>query len=133
MRGLGTANPSRNPNAYPMTDTQKSPGAVRVRVGGEAVGLVELPDDPADHRGILSWHEQHRDGTLAEAGSYGDLVSFEIPKALLERAAQAKELVIRLEADDALAGGIAVYGERFGRYPLDPTVVFVLKQALSAD
>jgi hypothetical protein len=133
MRGLGTLNPSRNPNAYPMTDTQKSPGAVRIRVGGETVGLFELPDDPADHRGILSWHEQKRDGTLAEAGSYGYLVSVEIPKPLLERAAQAKELVLRLEADDALAGGIAVYGERFGRYPLDPTVVFVLRRSPSTD
>lgn len=127
MRGLGTLNPSRNPNAYPMTDTHKSPGAVRIRIGGESLGLFELPDDPADHRGILSWHSQKRDGTLAEAGSYGYLVSAAIPKRLLEQAAQAGELVIRLEADDAIAGGLAVYGERFGRYPLDPTVVFMLK------
>lgn len=35
-------------------------------------------------------------------------------------------VTVRLEADAALSGGIAVYGERFGRYPLDPTVVFVL-------
>ena len=25
-----------------------------------------------------------------------------------------------------LPGGLAIYGERFGRYPLDPTIVFVL-------
>jgi hypothetical protein len=26
-----------------------------------------------------------------------------------------------------MAGGIAIYGEQFGRYPLDPTLAFVLK------
>ena len=31
--------------------------------------------------------------------------------------------------DEALPGGLAVYGARFGRYPLDPTVVFVRKRA----
>jgi hypothetical protein len=27
--------------------------------------------------------------------------------------------------DEALPGGLAIYGRRFGRYPLDPTLVFV--------
>ena len=127
MRGLGTQNPSRNPNAYPMTDMKKDPSAVRIKVGGETVGLFELPDDPADHRGILSWQAQKQDGTLSEAGSYGDLVSANIPLKLLAQAAKDGYVTVRLEADDALSGGIAVYGERFGRYPLDPMVVFVLK------
>ncbi len=35
--------------------------------------------------------------------------------------------MIRLEVDAALPGGLAIYGERFGRYPLDPTLVFDLK------
>jgi len=54
-------------------------------------------------------------------------VSAEIPGRLLTRAAQAGHLVFRIEADEALASGIAIYGERFGRYPLDPAVVFALK------
>jgi hypothetical protein len=29
--------------------------------------------------------------------------------------------------DAALAGGLAIYGARFGRYPIDPTVLFVLR------
>ncbi len=127
MRGLGTANPSRNPNSYPMTDTRKNGGAVRVTVDGESIGCFELPDDPADHRGILSWQAQKRDGTLAEAGTYGYLIAADIPGRILERAAQAGGLTLRLEADEALASGLAVYGERFGRYPLDPSVLFVLK------
>ena len=54
MRGKGTFDPSLNPNAYPMTDTARSPSAVRVRVNGSVAGVFDLPDDPADHRGILS-------------------------------------------------------------------------------
>ena len=127
MRGLGTHDPSRNPNAYPMTDSKRDPSAVRVRVEGEAVGVFELPDDPADHCGILSWQAQKQDGTLSEAGSYGYLVSADVPVRLLAQAARDGYLTVRLEADAALPGGIAVYGERFGRYPLDPTAVFVLK------
>ncbi len=127
MRGKGTHDPSSNPNSYPMTDEQRYPSAVRVRVNGEVVGVIELLDDPADHQGILSWHAQKRDNTLTEAGSYGYLVSAAIPRHILEQAAKSSKLVIRLEADEALAGGIAIYGEQFGRYPLDPTVAFILK------
>ena len=41
------------------------------------------------------------------------------------RAAARGELVIRLEVDPTLPGGLAIYGRRFGRYPVDPTVVLV--------
>jgi len=127
MRGEGTHDPSRNPNSYPMTDEQTYPSAVRVRIGGEVVGVFELPDDPADHRGILSWQAQKRDDTLTEAGSYGYLISADIPAQVLKQAAQTGTIVLRLETDEALAGGLAIYGEQFGRYPLDPTVAFVLR------
>ncbi|HON47355.1 MAG: glycoside hydrolase family 2 TIM barrel-domain containing protein [Kiritimatiellae bacterium] len=127
MRGLGTHDPSRNPNSYPMTDTYRYAGAVRVSAGGRVVGFVDLPDDPADHRGILSWQAQKQDGTLSEAGSYGYLVSVAIPQALLAQAAKEGHLTVRIEADEALASGLAVYGERFGRYPLDPSLVLTLR------
>jgi hypothetical protein len=42
-------------------------------------------------------------------------------------AAQAKAIVLRLEVDAASSDGLALYGERFGRYPLDPTLVFELR------
>jgi len=128
MRGRGTHDPSRNPNAYPMTDEVRFPSAVTVRVNGVVAGRHELPDDPADHRGILSWHAQLKDRRLREAGSYGYLLEVEVPRAALERAAAGGALQIRLEVDAALPGGLAVYGARFGRYPLDPTVVFVRKE-----
>jgi len=127
MRGEGKHDPSANPNSYPMTDTRLFPSTVRVRINGVGAGTYDLPDDPADHRGVLSWHAQLRDKKLREAGSYGYLIQATIPADGLQRAAQAREIVVRLEVDAALPGGLALYGERFGRYPLDPTLVFTLR------
>jgi hypothetical protein len=129
MRGKGTHDPSLNRNAYPMTDGVTYPSAVRVSVNGVAVGTFDLPDDPADHRGLLSWHAQVRSEkpVLDEAGSYGYLVSAAIPDAALKAAAASGEIVIRFEVPDALPGGLAVYGEGAGRYPLDPSLLISLK------
>jgi hypothetical protein len=127
MRGQGTHDPSKLPNAYPMTDTVAFPSQVRVRMNGVVAGTFTLPDDPADHRGILSWHSQPHDKKLREAGSYGYLVQATLPPEALAAAAKSGEIVIRLEVDSALPGGLAIYGERFGRYPVDPTLVFTLK------
>ncbi len=129
MLGRGTHDPSLNPNAYPMTDARPYPSAVRVLVNGVALGLFDLPDDPADHRGLLSWHAQQRTDKprLDEAGSYGYLVTAGVPAAALVAAAAAGEIVLRLEVDEALAGGLAIYGERTGRYPLDPSLLLTLR------
>jgi hypothetical protein len=127
MRGKGTHDPSSNPNSYPMTDTVTFPSEVRVRVNGVVAGSFHLPDDPADHRGILSWHSQPHDRKLREAGSYGYLVQATLPAEALQAAMESNEIVLRLEVDSALPGGLALYGERFGRYPLDPTLVFTLE------
>src|SRR6059036_1566164 len=87
-----------------------------------------VPYEPASRRRrSRSWHFQKRDRRLREAGSYGTLLRVPVPRAALERAAALGQLVIRLEVDSALPGGLAIYGRRFGRYPLDPTVVFVEK------
>jgi len=51
-----------------------------------------------------------------------------IPREALDRAAAQGQLVIRLEVDAELPGGLAIYGRRFGRYPLDPTVIFLLRR-----
>ena len=127
MRGGGFHDRSRNPNSYPMTSEEKFPSAVTVRVNGQLAGRWELPDDPADSRGILSWHAQPRDGRLHEAGSYGELLRIPIPPQALAAAARTGEIVVRLEVDPAFPGGLAIYGARFGRYPIDPTVLFVLR------
>jgi hypothetical protein len=132
MRGGGLHDPSRNRNAYPMTGDRPYPSAVTVWVNGQLAGRYELTDDPADHRGILSWHSQKRDGFLREAGSYGQLLRVAIPAAALDDAARAGAMTVRLEVSDALPGGLAIYGARFGRYPLDPTVALVLRDTRSA-
>ena len=125
MLGRGTSDPTLNPNAYPMTDQSRYPSAVTVRINGVVAGRQVLANDAADHRGILSWNAQLQDGRLREAGSYGELLDIAIPRAALERAAATGRIVVRLEVDDALPGGLAVYGRRFGRYPLDPTVLLI--------
>jgi len=126
MLGKGTFDNSRNPNSYPMTDDKKFPGNVKIVVNGEVVGNFILEDDPADHRGILSWYSQPRNNKLEEAGSYGYLINASIPVKLLSMNAD-RTLTIRFEVDDSLQGGLAIYGEHFGRFPIDPTLVFVLK------
>ncbi len=127
MRGRGTYDPSLNSNAYPMTDARRFPSAVTVRVNDVVAGREPLENDPADHRGILSWHFQKRDRRLREAGSYGTLLRVSIPREALDRAAASGAMIIRLEVDAALPGGLAIYGRHFGRYPLDPTLVFAPK------
>ena len=87
---------------------------VRIRVNGRSAGTFFLDDDPADHRGILSWYSQPQNHKLTEAGSYGYLIKATIPVEVLEHPSDNK-LVIRFEVDRSLPGGLAVYGERFGR------------------
>jgi hypothetical protein len=127
MRGKGAHDPGLNPNAYPMTDERKHPSSVVVSVNGELHSPVPLADDPADHRGILSWYSQKKDGVLREAGSYGYLVKTALSLATLKRAAASGEVLIRLEVPEGDPGGLALYGKRFGRYPLDPTLVLQMR------
>ena len=127
MRGGGFHDPSRNPNSYPMTGERPFPSAVTIRVNGVVAGRRQLADDPADSRGILSWQAQPHDGHLYEAGSYGELLRVDLPPEALSAAARAGEIVVRLEVDPALPGGLAIYGAHFGRYPVDPTIIFVLR------
>lgn len=127
MRGGGTFDPAANRNAYPMTDEETYPSAVRVLVNGDSAGVVDLPDDPADHRGILSWNSQKRDRFLREAGSYGYLVSAHVPQSAIEAAKKSGKFVIRLHVDEGLPHGVAVYGAQFGRYALDPSLIISTK------
>ena len=126
MTGKGTNDPSLNPNSYPMTDEKKFPGMVKIFVNNTCLGSFNLEDDPADHRGILSWNSQKKDKTLKEAGSYGYLVEAILPTSII-RQSEGKDLLIRFEVDAALPGGLAIYGENFGRYPIDPTICFEMK------
>lgn len=112
MLGGGNHDRSRSPNSYPQTSVSKFPANLKVYVNGACVKKQVLPDDPADHRGILSWLAQPFDGKLREAGSYGYLVEVPIPSDAMKE----DKVMVRLESDH----GLAVYGPRFGRYPFGP-------------
>ena len=127
MLGKGTVAPSQNPNAYPMTDETLFPGEVSISANGFFSGRFELQDDPADHRGVLSWHYQPKERKLHEAGSYGYRIVATIPAAALEQAQRTGELIIRLEVPESMNSGLAIYGDRFGRYPMNPTVALIKK------
>ncbi len=120
MRG-STVAPSANPNSYPMTDETLFPSRISVYVDGEKVLTTELPDDPADHRGVLSWHHQLKDRKLREAGSYGYLLKVPVKRSALQSAIREGELKVRIQTEGE--GGLAVYGKEFGRYALDPSLV----------
>ena len=119
MLGGGTFDHCKSPNAYAMTDTQPWPSKLEVSVNGKVVGNCTLDDDPADHRGILSWAAQPTDRHLSEAGSYGQLVRMTIPAETFKN---GRTVTIRFSVPDDCEGGLAIYGKDFGRYPLDPTL-----------
>jgi hypothetical protein len=113
--------PHKNPNAYPMTDEQKFPSTVEVFLNGIKTQTVTLADDPADHRGVLSWNSQLKDRKLREAGSYGYLVKVPISKNELKKAVAQGFLTVKIATVGE--GGLAIYGEDFGRYPINPSLV----------
>jgi hypothetical protein len=119
------ASASGNPNSYPMTDEKKFPSKIEVLINGEKALAATLPDDPADHRGVLSWHHQLKDKKLREAGSYGFLTKVPVSKKQLKNAAESGKLIVQIKTVGE--GGIAVYGKSFGRYPLDPSLVMKMK------
>ncbi|MCK5369273.1 MAG: hypothetical protein KAQ62_12000, partial [Cyclobacteriaceae bacterium] len=69
-------------------------------------------------------HAQPRDRKLREAGNYGYLVKIPIEKAAIDQAIADRKITIRFEVEESLPGGLAIYGKDFGRYPLDPILVF---------
>lgn len=113
--------PSSNPNAYPMTDETKFPSMISIFVNGKKAMVTTLPDDPADHRGILSWNSQLKDKKLREAGSYGYLVKVPIAKSVLTSSGNQGFLDLKIQSDNG--GGLAIYGAQFGRYPVDVNLV----------
>ncbi len=124
MRGKGLHDPGANPNSYPMTDIYENPSKVIISVNGVKVSEASLDDDPADHRGVLSWQAQQKDRKLREAGTYGYLVKATLDKSVLDQASKDGKFIIHFEVDEETSGGLAIYGKDFGRYPMDPTIVF---------
>lgn len=116
MLGGGFCNRSQNPNSYPQTSCERQRSEITIYANGKKIKTCTLPDDPADHRGILSWASQPRNATLHEAGSYGYLVKAKIPSEIVKD----EKVTIRIESS---GGGLAVYGPDFGRYPFGPKIL----------
>ncbi|WP_304232362.1 glycoside hydrolase family 2 protein [Jiulongibacter sediminis] len=117
------ADPARNSNAYPMTDTDLNPSDVVIRINGQLAKRMTLSDDPADHRGVLSWFNQEENRKLQEAGTYGYLVKIPLTKAQIRSLQKTGKMEVKLETNSE--NGLAVYGKDFGRYAFDPGVVLV--------
>ncbi|WZO98913.1 glycoside hydrolase family 2 TIM barrel-domain containing protein [Isosphaeraceae bacterium EP7] len=120
-----------NPQDNPQTDARKWPSTVEVSLNGGLVAQVDLPDDPADARGVLSHLAR------VSHGSYGVLVEVasEIPDPARSEIAKAHPLVLRLRvpASPRGTGGLALYGADTGAYPFDPTFLIRTARDLPAD
>lgn len=128
--------PGYGKNSYPQTDQKTFSSTVTISINGRKLHETVLPDDPADHRGILSWVNQDpgwawgnsdrsKRWLLDEAGSYGYLAKAHLRKTDIRKALEAGKVVIRLEVKEShsTAGGLSVYGKESGRYPLDPSII----------
>ena len=102
---------------YPQTEPgKKFPSQVSVTLNGVDVATLTLPDDPADARGVLSHHHG------IDPGAYGFLNEITISGKLLEavRANGGGNWRMRFAAT---AGGLTLFGETTGAYPLAPTLI----------
>jgi len=128
--------PGYGQNSYPQTDEKTHSSLVKITANDQIIGEVELPDDPADHRGILSWMNQEpgwewgsedrsKPWLLDEAGSYGYLVEAELDETSKNSALETGKVTIRLYVDESTEnrGGLSVYGAESGMYPMDLTLL----------
>jgi len=112
----------RKPVDYPQTDDRKYPTDVTVSINGIEVETITLPDDPADARGVLSHN------AAFHHGSYGYLTTIHVDfagrGAIRDVLTAERKLVVQfaVKPDAQNKGGLAIFGERLGRYPLDPTI-----------
>ena len=109
---------------YPQTEEDKQfPTNVVVELNNVVIGEIHIADDPADARGVLSHHSG------IDPGSYGYLTELVIDGNVLEtlkrELAQAPALRVRFAVPGVAdhAGGLSLYGETVGCYPLGPTLI----------
>ena len=127
-------------NSYPQTDEKLHGSVVKITANDQKIAEVELTDDPADHRGILSWMNQEpgwewgnedrsKPWLLDEAGSYGYLVKAELDETSKKSAIETGKIVIRMYVDESTnnRGGLSIYGKESGMFPMDLTIVVVKK------
>ncbi len=126
--------PGYGKNSYPQTDEKRHGSLVAITANDHVLETVELPDDPADHRGILSWKNQipgsswgsseNKSWLLDEAGSYGFPVKATFDDLAVKTALETGKVVIRLLVNESTnnRGGLSIYGAKSGMYPMDLTL-----------
>ncbi len=103
---------------YPQTEERKTPSDITVSINETIIGTTSLPDDPADARGILSHHY------AVDQGAYGYLTEFVVEGDVLETLHQTltSQTPLRLRfavpAEAKHRGGLALYGQTLGSYPM---------------
>jgi len=128
--------PGYGKNSYPQTDEKLHGSLLTITANDQKAGQIELPDDPADHNGLLSWMNQvpgwewgstdrSKEWLLDEAGSYGYLVKVELGENVKKMAKETGKIVIQLQVDESTSnrGGLSVYGKESGKYPMDLTIL----------
>jgi len=110
------------------TDHERWPSRVEVALADLVAWPVELPDQPADGRGVLSHH-------YGFAGRYGELVQLRVPTGLVPEVLAGLEegLALTMRVPRDLPGGLCVYGARAGRYPTVAGVCLWLERAPGAE
>ena len=98
---------------------------------GRLIERMELLDDAADARGVLS----HLAGV--EHGSHGELVDgkFDLTDVDRARLAAGEPLILRLAvpSDSPHPGGLCIFGASTGQLPLDPTLQIHTRDPLPDD
>lgn len=102
-----------NRNSFYMTDDELFGSSIEIYAENIKINEYELPDNPADSSGCLSWLYQKTDDLLDEAGSYGYLVRAAINSNILDTLPEIFK--IKIKVND---GGISLYDSKSGRYPI---------------
>lgn len=110
----------------PQTGPRRHPSDVMLSVNGEPFGTLQLPDAPADARGVLSYLH-------GIPGRYGELVhavATENDLAQILAGITDNQLTVRYEVAPytEYPNGLALFGARAGRYPVGPCLVLRFKQ-----
>jgi hypothetical protein len=123
-------NERKNPQDNPQTDERKHPTTVAISINGGAAVRIEIADDPADARGVLSHLAR------VDHGSHGEMIQINapIPESAIQDLESGKPLVLRFEVpEDGKRGGLAIFGADTGAYPFDPTLVITTRDDLPVD
>lgn len=132
--------PGYGKNSYPQTDEKRHGSSIKITANDQIIAETELTDDPADHRGILSWMNQtpgwawgsddhSNPWLLDEAGSYGYLTVANLDETSKKSALETGKVTIRIYVGESTPdrGGLAVYGKNSGMYPMDLTLRIIKK------